>query len=48
MYCYEEFWVTIKMGRSDILDSALEEEEAWLQGKLEHATSLLDGGGKFK
>jgi hypothetical protein len=36
------------MGRSDILDSALEDEEleAWLQGKLEHATSLLDG--RFK
>jgi hypothetical protein len=46
----KSFWVTIKMGRSDILDSALEDEEleAWLQGKLEHATSLLNGGGKVQ
>lgn len=46
----KNFWVTIKMGRSDILDGELEDEqlEAWLQGKLEHATSLLDGGGKVQ
>jgi hypothetical protein len=46
----KSFWITIKMGRSDIRDSELEDEqlEAWLQGKLEHATSLLDGGGKVQ
>ena len=50
MCCYEEFWGTRKMGRSDMLDSGLEDEEleTWLQGKLEHATSLLDGGGKVQ
>ena len=38
------------MGRSDIRDSELDDEqlEAWLQGKLEHATSLLAGGGKVQ
>lgn len=37
----KSFWVPNKMGHSDILDSELdgEELEAWLQGKLEHATS---------
>ena len=46
----KSFWVTIKMGRSDIRDSGLEDEqlEAWLQQKLEHATSLLDGRGKVQ
>lgn len=46
----KSFWVTIKMGRPDILGSNLEDEEleAWLQGKLEHATSLLEGGGKVQ
>jgi hypothetical protein len=46
----KNFWITIKMGRSDIRDSELDDEqlEAWLQGKLEHATSLLAGGGKVQ
>jgi len=36
------------MGRSDILNSEIEDEalEAWLQDKLEHATSLLSGNGR--
>jgi hypothetical protein len=36
------------MGRSDILDSELEDEtlKTWLQEKLQHATSLLSGNGK--
>jgi hypothetical protein len=36
------------MGRSDILESAIENEtlQTWLQKKLEHATSLLGGNGK--
>ncbi len=44
----KSFWVTIRMGRSDILDSEAKDEalEAWLQSKLEHATSLLGGNGK--
>ena len=42
------FWITIRMGRSDILDSELEDEilQTWLQEKLQHATSLLSGNGK--
>lgn len=46
----KSFWVTIKIGRSDILDNGLEDEflENWLQNKLEHATSLLDGNGKVE
>jgi len=42
------FWITIRMGRSDILDSEIGDDalEAWLQDKLEHATSLLNGNGK--
>lgn len=38
------------MGRSDVRESELEDEqlETWLQGKLEHATSLLEGGGKVQ
>ena len=44
----KSFWITIKMGRSDIRDSDIEDEvlKTWLQGKLEHATSLLGGNGK--
>jgi hypothetical protein len=44
----KSFWVTIRVGRSDILDSAIGDDalEAWLQDKLEHATSLLSGQGK--
>ena len=36
------------MGRADILDSEIEDDalKAWLQGKLEHATSVLSGNGK--
>ena len=36
------------MGRSDILDSEIEDDalQAWLQKKLEHATSFLSGNGK--
>jgi hypothetical protein len=36
------------MGRSDILDSEIEDDafQVWLQDKLEHATSLLSGNGK--
>ncbi len=46
----KSFWVTIKMGRSDILDSEVEDEalEAWLQEKLEHVASLLEGRGKVQ
>jgi hypothetical protein len=44
----KSFWITIRMGRSDIGDSAIEDEtlQAWLQKKLEHATSLLGGNRK--
>ena len=44
----KSFWVTIRMGRSDILDSRIEDEtlQTWLQEKLSHATSLLNGNGK--
>ena len=44
----KSFWITIRMGRSDILDREIEDDtlEAWLQDKLEHATSLLSGKGK--
>lgn len=44
----KRFWITIRMGRSDILDSEIADEtlEAWLQDKLGHATSLLGGDGK--
>lgn len=36
------------MGRSDILDSEIEDDtlQDWLQEKLQHATSLLSGNGK--
>jgi len=36
------------MGRSDILDSEIEDDtlQTWLQDKLAHATSLLGGSGK--
>jgi hypothetical protein len=38
------------MGRSDIRDSDVEDEtlEVWLQEKLEHATSLLQGQGQVR
>ena len=44
----KSFWITIRIGRSDILDSEIEDAalEAWLQNKLEHATSLLSGNGR--
>jgi len=44
----KSFWVTIRMGRSDIRDSEIEDEtlQTWLQNKLEHATSLLSGNGR--
>ena len=44
----KSFWITIRMGRSDILDSEIEDDtlQAWLQEKLEHATSLLSGNGR--
>jgi hypothetical protein len=44
----KSFWITIRMGRSDILDSEIEDEtlQSWLQGRLQHATSLLSGNGK--
>ena len=44
----KSFWVTIRMGRSDILDSEIQDDtlRTWLQSKLEHATSLLSGNGK--
>ena len=44
----KSFWVTIRMGRSDIRDSQIEDEtlQTWLQSKLEHATSLLSGNGR--
>jgi hypothetical protein len=44
----KSFWITIRMGRSDIMDSAIEEDtlQAWLQEKLQHATSLLGGNGR--
>jgi hypothetical protein len=44
----KSFWITIRMGRSDILDSDIADEslQSWLQSKLEHATSLLGGNGK--
>jgi len=44
----KSFWITIRMGRSDILDSEVEDDtlQAWLQEKLQHATSLLSGNGK--
>jgi hypothetical protein len=44
----KSFWITIRMGRSDILDSQIEDDalETWLQEKLQHATSLLSGNGK--
>lgn len=46
----KNFWVTIRMGRSDILDSDVEDSvlETWLQERLEHATSLLEGRGKVR
>jgi len=44
----KSFWITIRMGRSDILDSDIEDNalQAWLQEKLEHASQLLSGNGK--
>ena len=44
----KSFWITIRMGRSEILDSEIEDDtlQAWLQEKLEHATSLLSGRGR--
>ena len=44
----KSFWITIRMGRSDILDSKIEDDtlQTWLQEKLQHATSLLSGNGK--
>jgi len=44
----KSFWITIRMGRSEILDSRIEDDtlQAWLQEKLQHATSLLSGNGK--
>ena len=46
----KSFWITIRMGRSDISDSEIADEalQSWLQGKLEHATSLLSGNGQVR
>ena len=46
----KSFWITIRMGRSDILDSKIADDtlQAWLQDKLEHATSLLGGDGQVR
>ena len=46
----KSFWITIRMGRSDILDSKIADDtlQAWLQDKLEHATSLLSGNGRVR
>src|SRR5581483_763455 len=45
----KSFWITIRMGRSDILDSNIENDalKAWLQDSLQHVTSLLSGNGKI-
>jgi hypothetical protein len=45
----KSFWITIRMGRADILDSEIEDGtvEAWLQERLEHAAALLSGNGKI-
>jgi hypothetical protein len=45
----KSFWITIRMGRADILDGEIEDGpiEAWLQEKLEHASALLSGNGKI-
>jgi hypothetical protein len=45
----KSFWITIRMGRADILDSEIQDGtvEAWLQEKLEHAAALLSGNGKI-
>ena len=44
----KSFWITIRMGRSDILDSQIEDDtlQTWLQEQLQHATCLLSGNGK--
>lgn len=44
------YWVTVRMGRSDIEDPELEDEviEDWLQARLEHLASLLEGGGQVR
>jgi len=44
----KSFWITIRIGRSDIRDSEIEDDslQAWLQQKLERATSLLSGNGR--
>lgn len=44
----KSFWITIRMGRSEILNSDMEDDalQTWLQSKLQHATSLLSGNGK--
>jgi hypothetical protein len=44
----KSFWITIRMGRSDIPDSKIADDtlQAGLQEKLQHATSLLSGNGK--
>jgi len=46
----KSFWITIRMGRSDILDSEIADDalQTWLQDKLEHATSLLSGNGQVR
>jgi hypothetical protein len=46
----KSFWITIRMGRSDILDSEIADDalQSWLQDKLEHATSLLSGNGQVR
>ena len=46
----KRFWITIRMGRSDILDSEIADDalQTWLQDKLEHATSLLSGNGQVR
>jgi hypothetical protein len=44
----KSFWITIRMGRSDILECEIADDtlRAWLQEELQHATSLLGGSGK--
>jgi len=46
----KRFRVTIRLGRSDIEDSEIDEDilESWLQDKLEYAACLFEGRGQVR
>ena len=46
----KSFWITIRLGRSEIENSEIDEtaQESWLQDELQQYTSLMEGHGQVR